>query len=353
MSRTLLMQLLIPISSICAGIFAGFIFEKVILDRLVKFSVKTKWTGDEVIIHSLRGAVVFGFIIAGIYGATFGIPIPVAVLEVIHKILQILLIIIITMIGARIGGGLLNIYMNHEAGFIPSASILTNLVKIVIYGIGILIALQSLGISITPILTALGVGGLAVALALQDTLSNLFSGLQIIASRDIKPGDYIRLNTGEEGHVADISWRNTSIRALPNNLIVVPNAKLAGAIITNFQRPQKEMSFAVDVMVAYQSDLEHVEQVTIEVAKQVLQTVEGGIRHFQPMVRFKSLDASGITFSVGLRVREFADQFLIRHHFIKELFQRFSREGIEIPFPSQNVYLKKTESQDPKPTELI
>ncbi|HYH01477.1 MAG TPA: mechanosensitive ion channel family protein [Bacillota bacterium] len=342
-----LMQLLTPVGSILAGLLAGFIFEKVILGRLIKISARTKWGGDEVIIQALRGSVVFGFIIAGIYGATFSIPIPVAALNVIHKILQIILIFIVTMIGSRIAGGLLDIYMNHEAGFLPSASILTNLVKILVYGIGILITLQSLGISITPILTALGVGGLAVALALQDTLSNLFSGLQIIASRDIKPGDYIKLNTGEEGHVADISWRNTSIRALPNNLVVVPNAKLAGAIITNYQRPQKELSFSVDIIVGYQSDLEHVEQVTLEVAKEILQNVEGGVRNFEPMVRFKSLDAAGITFAVGLRAREFADQFLIRHHLIKALFQRYAQEGIEIPFPSQNVYLKQTEPNKP------
>ena len=341
-----LLQLLTPVGSILAGLLAGFIFEKVILGRLIKISAQTKWNGAEVIIRSLRGSVVIGFIFAGVYGATFSIPLPVAALNVIHKVLQIILIFIVTMTGSRIARGLLSIYMNQEAGLLPSASILTNLAKILVYGIGILISLQSLGISITPILTALGVGGLAVALALQDTLSNLFSGLQIIATRDIKPGDYIKLNSGEEGHVADISWRNTSIRALPNNLIVIPNAKLAGAIITNYQRPQKEFSFGVDIIVGYQSDLEHVERVTVEVAKEVLKNVVGTIK-FEPTVRFKSMDSVGITFGVGLRAKEFADQFLIRHHLIKELYKRYAQEGIEIPYPRQKVYLEQTEPHQP------
>lgn len=341
-----LMAILIPIGFVLGGILLGFIIEKVILDKLVKLSAKTKWNGDEVIVHALRGALIFGFIIAGIYGASLSIPISGNVLVIIHKVLQILMIFTVTVIASRIAGGLLEVYMNHEAGFLPSASILTNLAKALVYGIGILISLQALGISIAPLLTALGVGGLAVALALQDTLSNLFSGLYIIASRDIKARDYIKLNTGEEGHVVDISWRNTTIRALPNNLIIVPNAKLAGAIVTNYQQPQKEMSFSVDVKVAYQSDLEQIEDLALDVAKEVLHIVEGGVRDFHPSVRFTSLDSTGITFAVTLRAKEFTDQFLLKHHFIKAIYKRFAEEGIEIPYPSQNIFLKAPEAAE-------
>jgi small-conductance mechanosensitive channel len=343
MQQSWIMQLLIPLGSILAGILAGFVFEKVILDKLIRISAKTKWGGDEVIVRSLRGSVKVGFIIAGIYGASFGIPLTSTALGIVHKVLQILVIAIVTTIGARIVGGLLDIYMNREAGFLPSASLLTNLAKALVYGLGILIALQSLGISVTPILTALGVGGLAVALALQETLSNLFSGLQIIASRDIKPGEYIKLNTGEEGYVMDISWRNTIIRALPNNLVIVPNAKLAAAIITNYQQPDKEISFGVNASVSYQSDLEQVERVAIEVAKTVLRATHGGVADFEPVVRFQSFGESGIDFSIILRAHEFTDQFLLKHEFIKALYQRFDAEGIEIPYPCRNVFLKKND----------
>jgi small-conductance mechanosensitive channel len=343
MQPSLIIQVLTPLGSILAGVLAGFVFEKVILDKLIHLASKTKWSGDEVVVHSLRGSVKAGFIIAGVYGASFGIPLTLTALGVVHKVLQILAIAIVTAISARIVGGLLDVYMKRDAGFLPSASLLTNLAKALVWGLGILIALQSLGISVTPILTALGVGGLAVALALQDTLSNLFSGLQIIASRDIKPGEYIKLNTGEEGYVMDISWRNTIIRALPNNLIIVPNAKLAGAIITNYQQPAKEMSISIDVSVSYQSDLEQVERVAVEVAKTVLRSTPGGVTDFEPAVRFKNFGDSGIDFSVILRAQEFTDQFLLKHEFIKTLYQRFASEGIEIPYPCRNVFMKQTE----------
>ena len=136
----------------------------------------------------------------------------------------------------------------------------------------------------------MGIGGLAVALALQDTLSNLFSGLQIIASRQVRIGDYVKLNTGEEGYVTDITWRNTTIRAIPDNMIIVPNSKLASTILTNYHQPAKVMSVIVQIGVSYDSDLAKVEKITLEVAKEILREIEGGIPDFEPFIRYHTLD---------------------------------------------------------------
>jgi small-conductance mechanosensitive channel len=209
-----------------------------------------------------------------------------------------------------------------------------------IFSIGALIILQSVGISITPLVTALGIGGLAVALALQPTLSNLFAGLQIIISKQVEVGDYVQLDSGQKGYVTDVSWRNTKIRELPNNLIVVPNSKLADSIVTNFNQPQKEMSVLVKCGVSYDSDLEKVEKVTIDVAKKVLKKIQGGESEFEPFIRFHTFGDSSIDFSVILRVKEFVNKYLIRHEFIKALHKRYNKEGINIPFPIRTVYMK-------------
>ena len=177
------------------------------------------------------------------------------------------------------------------------------------------------------------------SLALQDTLSNLFSGLQITMSRQINPGDYVRLDTGEEGYVTDITWRNTTIRALPNNMVVVPNAKLAGAIVTNYYLPQQEMAVLVQVGVAYESDLKKVETVTIETGREVMQEVPGGVPEFEPFIRYHTFADFSINFTVILRAREYVDQYLIKHEFVKRLHQRYNREGITIPFPIRTVHL--------------
>jgi small-conductance mechanosensitive channel len=203
-----------------------------------------------------------------------------------------------------------------------------------------LIILQSLGISIAPILTALGVGGLAVALALQETLSNFFSGLYIIASRQIKPGDYVKLATGEEGYIVDVTWRNTTVQNLLNNMIIVPNSKLASVNITNFNQPVKEITITLDLGVSLDSDLTKVERVTVEVAREVMKEVVGGVVEFEPFVRFNSVADYSLRFTVIIRAQEFKDQFLLKHELIKRLFQRYHKEGIAFPYPVREVFFK-------------
>ncbi len=325
---------------IIGGLVIGLVVQNIILTRLRKIALRTKWEGDEVIIDSLRGAIVFWFLLAGIYGAVMHLPLSPNLSTIIIKILVVIIILSVTFFFIRLTTGFLRLYSQKTAA-LPSASLLINLTKGVILVLGGLIILQSLGISITPLITALGVGGLAVALALQDTLSNLFAGFHIIVSKMVLPGDYIKLATGEEGYVTDVSWRNTTIRALPNNIVVVPNSKLASSILTNFHQPVNEMSVLVQVGVSYDSDLEKVEKVTIEVAKKVLKEVPGGIPDFEPFIRYHTFGDFSINFSVILRVKEFVDQYLIKHEFIKRLHKRYQAEGIEIPFPIHTIYMKK------------
>ena len=135
-------------------------------------------------------------------------------------------------------------------------------------------------------LTALGVGGLAVALALQDTLSNLFGGFYVAVAGQVRLGDYIKLNTGEEGYVTDIGWRSTTIRALANNLIIVPNAKLAQAIVTNYYLPEKRMSTSFVVTVGYDCDTDAAEKVLAEVLQQAAGEIPGMLQDPAPSVAF-------------------------------------------------------------------
>lgn len=194
--------------------------------------------------------------------------------------------------------------------------------------------LNALGISITPILATLGVGGLAVALALQDTLSNLFAGFHIITNRIVRVGNYIKLDSGgEEGYVIDINWRTTKLKMLDNNTILIPNSKLTQTNITNYCLPDKDLAVLVNVGVHYNSDLKHVEQVTCEVAKEVMREVQGGVPDFVPFIRYNTFGDSSIGFTVTLMGKEYFDQYLIRHEFIKRLHQRYSKEGIVIPYP--------------------
>jgi small-conductance mechanosensitive channel len=207
-----------------------------------------------------------------------------------------------------------------------------------VFLVGALITLATIGVSVAPLLTALGVGGLAVGLALQDTLANLFAGFHLLVSRQVRPGDYVRLSTGEEGYVEDVTWRNTTIRRLPNDLVIVPNAQLASAVTINYTLPSSDQAILVDVSVAYEEDLDRVERVTLEVARDILNSVTGGVEGFSPLVRFRSFDDSGIGFTVVLRGKHVTDQHLLRHEFVKRLHQRYAQEGITIPYPQRTVH---------------
>lgn len=336
---------LVPGAFIIGGLISGLAVEKIILQRLIRWSAKTKLVGDEIILRSFDRMALLWFTLAGIYGALLSLRLRPEIMNVMEKILLVLFILSFTVIFGKIAVGFVGLYANRAREVLPSTTIFTNLTKLTIFIIGFLIILQTLGISIAPILATLGVGGLAVALALQDTLSNLFSGLQIILSRQFKPGDYIKLDSGEEGYVEDITWRNTTLRALPNNLHIIPNAKLAGAKITNFNLPEREISVYIQVGVSYDSDLEQVERVTKEVGRSVLREIEGGVPHFDPVIRFHTFADFSINLTVVLRATEFVNQYLLKHEFIKRLHKRYREEGIEIPFPIRTVYMKKTDQQ--------
>jgi len=218
-------------------------------------------------------------------------------------------------------------------GIVKSTSLLINIVEFGVYAVGLLVTLQSLGISITPILTAMGVCGLAVALALQDTLANIIAGIHILLAKRIKPGDYVKLSSGEEGHITDINWRDTTLNNANSHLIIVPNSKIYSAIVTSYALPTKEVSVSVQVGVSYDSDLAYVEKVAIEAGQEVMRECPGAVRDYLPLVRFSSFDDSNITFNVILRGEEFRSMLIIKHEFIKKLHKRFNEKGIVISYP--------------------
>ena len=242
-------------------------------------------------------------------------------------------LLIATLFCARLVGRYVHENTISFSGEIPATSLIENVVRGVVYMVGVLVILQTLEISVAPVLTALGVGGLAVALALQDTLGNLFAGITIIASRKIRPGQFIQLEGGQEGYVTDITWRNTTIHTLPNHMVIIPNAKLASSIVTNSYLPSPDIGFRVEVGVHYDSDLDLVEKVALETTHAVLDRYPDAKTEVEPVVRFREFADSSINLAVIIRVAEWSEQFLIKHEMIKALHKAFRQAGINIPFP--------------------
>lgn len=333
------LQWVIPVVLLAAGLVVGLVLERFLLAQARKIAARTHWEGDEISLGAFRGMLLLWCVLGGAYAALESVELRPRLETIAHESLLIVFLLTLTLVAARIASGVVGLYSQKSEGLFPSTSIFRNLTAVAVFLCGVLVVLETLGISITPILTALGVGGLAVALALQDTLSNLFAGIQIIASRQVRLGDYIKLSSGEEGYVTDIRWRNTTLRALANNVILIPNAKLASSITTNYNMPEKEMGIGVPVTVAYGSDLQKVERVTLEVAAAVMREVAGGVPQAQPSIGINKFGDSGIQFSVNLRAREFVDQYLLTHELLKRLHDRYQQEGIVVPYPARTVYL--------------
>jgi len=329
---------LIPLGIVLSSLLLGWIFQKLVSAILHKAAKKTRAKWDDIVTRSLRGVVLVWFLLAGVEIALKTVVIPPDAARPLNKALAVLIIYSVVLFFVRLASGIVNLYFDRQTAV--SVSIIRSISSGLIYLIGFLVILDFLGVSITPILTALGVGGVAVALALQDTLSNLFAGIHILMTKQIRPGDYIKLETGGEGRVADITWRNLTIQAPFNNLIIVPNNKLASSIVTNFHLPTAEVLVFFEARVSYDSDLEKVEKTVEEVAAGVMRDTPGAVADFQPAVRYQSLGDSGINFTVSLRVGQYTDQYLVRHEFLKRLHERFRAEGIEIPLPARRVVLE-------------
>jgi small-conductance mechanosensitive channel len=345
-----LQEYILPAGLFASGIVVGFIVEKIFLFRLRRIAIKSRWEGGRVILHATKGITFLWFILAGTYSALHNLPaIGPKLLVNLTLALTVILILSVTILISKLATGFVKLYTGKV---LPSTSIFVNLTKVFVFILGMLVMLQTMGISVAPILTALGVGGLAVALALQDTLTNLFAGLHIIASKKVKTGDYIKLESGQEGILEDITWRNTSIKTPQNNTIIVPNSKIASSIITNYNIPSKDIVAVIPLTVNYESNLDDVERVTKEVAREVMSQMEY-VKGFdiEPVIRYTSFGESSINFEIVVKAKELGDKGLISHNLIKKLHIRYQQEGFKTPFPTRTLHIQNIENQ--KPTSFL
>ncbi len=338
-------QLVVPACLLVGTVLAGYVVRRLLFRALHRWAEKSSSKVDLVLEQSLGGPIMIWALILGIYYATEWLELPARSTQLIEHTLLILGIISLTMMAARLAGNLVRHFGESAQGARPVTTLTQNLAQLFVVLVGCLILLYHFGVSITPILTAFGVGGLAVALALQDTLSNLFAGFYITVAGQVRLGDYIKLNTGEEGYVGDISWRSTTIRALSNNLIIIPNSKLAQAIVTNYYLPERRVSLGISVNVSYDSDPDQVERVMREEAKSAAGTVAGLLADPAPYVQLiPGFGESALNFTLGYSVREFTDQYGVQHELRKRILKRFRAEGIQMAYPTRTVYVREQAS---------
>jgi len=226
---------------------------------------------------------------------------------------------------------------------------LRRIVLLIIYLLGGLVLLQYLTIDITPLIAGLGLGGLAVALALQPTLSNFFAGTQIVSDRVVCVGDYIELDNGTRGYVVDVGWRSTRIRTTFNNMVIIPNSRMADSIITNYYGPSMELAVIVNCGISYDSDLTHVERVALEVCREVINDLDEAVKTFEPWFGFEDFGDSNINFWLWMQAVDRIASFRVKSELIKRLHARLGQEGITINYPVRRLVYDDVEAHLPPP----
>lgn len=201
----------------------------------------------------------------------------------------------------------------------------------------LILILDNAGISIAPLITSLGIGSVAIALALQDTLANLFSGLSVLVDRPVAVGQFVEIEGGTQGQVDHVSWRSTRIRRLDDNVVVVPNTKIANAVIINYDMLRGELTLPVKFSVAHENDLAAVEAVSLAVAREALSVCGDALVEGEPVFRLCGLMENGAECQVFLRSRSFPEQYVLRHEFLKRLHARFREEGIALAVPVRRI----------------
>jgi small-conductance mechanosensitive channel len=310
------------------------------LRALKAWTARTGSRVGAVLYEALRGPTWIWALILAAHLAFQGSDLPRVFTDAVASGLLVLWILSLTIMSMQVVGNMVRHWGTRASGALAVTTLTQNLAQISVVILGGLILLNHFNFKLTPILTALGVGGLAVALALQDTLSNLFGGFYVAVAGQVRLGDYVKLNSGEEGYVSDIGWRCTTFRAQANNLIIVPNAKLAQAIVTNYYLPEKRMAANFTVTVGYDCDPDTIEQVLAQVLQQAVGAVPGMLDEPAPSVAFEpGFGESGMTFTANFQVEDFARQGPVRNELRRRVLRRFRADGIGIPYPARTVYL--------------
>jgi small-conductance mechanosensitive channel len=336
------MKFIVPVATALGCMLALLLIRSVLFRFLHAWAEKTTTQLDDIIIDSTKNPSILLAVAIGLHiGLAFS-GLPEKHMAYLGKILHVVIILSVTIASATLAGRLFRNYIRKSNIPIPTTGLAYGILKGTIFVIGFLIILTDLGISITPLITALGVGGLAVALALQDTLANLFAGVHILMEKSIRIGDFVKLETGQEGYIDDITWRTTRVRMLPNNIVVIPNSKLAQSVVTNYYLPEKRMSLLISIGVSYSADPDQVEHILVEEAKKGAANIPGLLADPAPFVRFiPGFGESSLDFTLICQVAEFTDQYLAQHELRKRIFKRFKEAGIEIPFPHRTVYVRE------------
>jgi len=316
-----------------------FIIEKVI----IKFTKKTKTDVDDLIIEKSSKPITALAFFIGLRFALVEVPIPENFLNILLNIIMSLIILTISWWAYGITD-LLIFYGWKKIAKKTKTDVddsLVNLVHGLLKAIWIVFTLLYIlnlwGIEIGPFLAGLGIGGLAVAFAMQESLANIFGGVSIILDKTVKVGDLVYLDDGTKGKVLHIGLRSTRIKTFDNEIVIIPNGKFANSKIQNVSLPEPKARVVIPFGVAYGSNIEKVKKIVLNEIKKIKNVVDEPA----PSVMFLEMADSSLNFKAYFYVDSFENRFASIDEANTKIYNALNKAKIEIPFPQIDVHLKK------------
>ena len=335
------MQFVQPLAIFAATFGIGWLVRKLAFRAARAWIARSGSRAGMITEEALRGPSWIWLLILSIHIAIQSSALSHPWVEAAPTILVDLWVASLTLMCMRITRNLVRLYGSQVPGAHPVTTLTQNLAQGVVLILGALVILAPFIRRLAPILTALGVGGLAVALALQDTLSNLFAGFSVAVAGHIRLGDYVKLSSGEEGYVSDIGWRSTTLRSSSHNLVVIPNGKLAQSLVTNYSLPDQHLATSFQVPVSFDTDPERVELILLDIVHQAAREVPGLLLDPAPSALLDpGFGEFGLVFSLNFHVADLSRQGSVRHALRKRIWKRLREEHIEIPIPARKLLIE-------------
>ena len=321
-------------------LITAVVFHKLLFRLILRL---TQWTPSDLdsrMVRATRWPLTLGIIVLGVYLA-IAIPLDLSAgqKDTADTVASLLGIVLGILAVVAVVSNALDWYLEHLASRtqhvvdLRMLPLLRRFTVALIYGLGALLMMDLFDINISPLIAGLGLGGLAIALAIQPTLANLFAGTYVMTEGVVAPGDYIELESGVTGYVVEVGWRSTRIRTWRNNLVVVPNGRFAETIITNYQRPVPAVNVHLSCGVSYDSDLYEVERVCREVMDEVLETEPSAVKSYGGWFGFDNFGDSNVNFWLFIQARDRLGSFVVQTALIQKLHQRLNENGIVINYP--------------------
>lgn len=308
-----------------------------------RFTSFTKTDLDDRILLRITPPASFLVVCAGLYYAVRTLPLPEKAHLLASGLLFIIIVVILTNIAYRVTDELLNWYASRLSEQVSNGlnrqliPLVEKLISIFLIGTALIITLKHFNYDILSLVTALGIGSLAIGMAAKDTLANMISGFTLMIDRPFRIGDRIQLTGGQLGDVIDIGLRSTKIKTMDNTFLIIPNSELCNTILINMAFPDVRAKGRINLGVAYGSDIEAVKKLLVDTAMEIPDV----LRDPAPEGYFVSFGDSALNMALFFWVENYTKVFSVTDGINSLIVRRFQENGINIPYPTRTVLVEK------------